>query len=645
MLAICGARPGAAQGRLAGGTPTLLPTAPLLLVVDDDDNDDDGVTDKLQTARVPANNLVDVEVRECERDVQVSVLGGLRVVRGGSPMALPMLLHPDELPTTLSLQAVHPSLPGHPLALVLTRGEDVERITVHAVELALLDARNHPISAARDALSVSHRVTNDDSLPRSFDFAVESPDTDNVRVQLQDVRAQGKRAVVRIEPSSLDDVRRVHKAVLSLTRSGIALPFRSRFLRLVGDEVDRTARGVATQVLQVALRDRVRVIYETPLGNVSQEYRVGRPGDESGPLAARQAVLHVVVLRTDEGGPPVIGVDDLSALRIVRDELAIANEIWLQCHLTFGAPAESTVTIADPPGPTLLSIADGDGLPARGGRISLRVDDRVLAPVIIPTGASPQDTALRLAQTLVSAGFAPMVTVNPATVFGAGQSADVLIRSQSGAFVRIEPIQGVPLTSDPQQRLSIGSVDLGDGLEEFDNMTAQSGTLEERTLIKALSDDDPGTIDLFIVNRFTLGTRQGEAFIPATSGPIVSSVVLDRNGLRQRQTAWTMAHEIGHVLLNQPLHPDNIGPDLPMLLMDSDNNRGTVHGPKRLSQAECQRVSHQSSVLVDPPLLYPYDARTPENAAGAKSAQSPAPRAGDTSEHPVERVGKSPGRQ
>jgi hypothetical protein len=645
LLALGRAKPGAAQGRLAGGTPRLLPSAPLLLVVDDDDNDDDGVTDKVQTAHVPPDNLVEVLVRESDRDVQVSVLGGLRVLRGGSPTALPMSLHPDELPSTLFLQAVHPSLPGHPLALVLTRGKDVERITVHAVELSLLDARNQPISPARDALSVSHRVTNDDSLPRSFDFGVESPDPDNVRVELQDVRAQGKRAAVRIEPSSLDDVRRVHKAVLSLTRTGIALPFRSRFLRLVGDEVDRTARGVATQVLQVALRDRVRVIYETPLGEVSQEYRVGRPGDETGPLAARQAVVHVVVLRTDEGGPPVIGVDELSALRIVRDELAIANDIWLQCHLTFGAPAETTVTIADPPGPTLLSIADGDGLPARGGRISLRVDGRDLAPVIIPTGASPQDTALRLAQTLVSEGFAPTVTVNPATVFGAGKSADVLIRSKSGAFVRIEPIEGVPLTSDLQQRLSIGRVDLGDGLEEFDNMTAQSGTLEERTLIKALSDDDPGSIDLFIVNRFTLGTRQGEAFIPATSGPIVSSVVLDRNGLRQRQTAWTMAHELGHVLLNQPLHPDNIGADVPMLLMDSDNNRGTVHGPKRLSQTECQRVLHESGKLADPPLIYSYDARTPESTAGAKNAQSSAPGARNASEHPVERVGKSPGRQ
>lgn len=627
LLAFCGAGPCAAQGQSEDGAPIHEPHAPLLLVVDDDDNDDDGVADRLQSAHVPPDNLIEVEVGASDNDVQVSVLGGLRVLRSGSPLALPFTLHRDELPTRLSLQAVHPSLTGHPLALLLTRGEHVDRITVHAVELILLDAKNQALIPSRDALSVSHRVTNDDSLPRSYDYAVESPDPDNVRVQLQDVRAQGKRVVVRLEPYSADGARRPRSLTLSLARTGVALPFRSRFVRLVGDEVDRMARGVATQVLQVTLRDRVRIIYETPLGEVSQELRVGRPGDESGPLAARQSVLHVVVVRAVAGGPPVIGVNDMSALRIVRDELAIANEVWLQCHVTFGAPSETTVNVVDPPGPTLLSIADGDGLPARGGQIALRIDGKALAPVVIPPGATPKDTALRLAQALVSEGFAPVVTVNPAAVFGAGQSADILLRSRSGEFVRIEPFEGVPLTTDLQQRINIGSVDLGDGLEEFDNMTAQSGTLEERTLIKALSDDDPGSIDLFIVNRFTLGTRQGEAFIPATSGPIVSSVVLDRNGLRQRQTAWTMAHELGHVLLNQPLHPDNIGPDVPMLLMDSDNNRGTVHGPKRLTQAECQRVRHQSGVLADPPLLYPYDARTPDSAAQARHTLPTAPRA------------------
>jgi hypothetical protein len=371
-------------------------------------------------------------------------------------------------------------------------------------------------------------------------------------------------------------------------------------------------------VLLVALRDHVRVVYSSALGQVQQGLRVARPGDEKGPTAARQAVLRVVILRAYPSGPPVIGVDDLSALRIVRDELGIANEIWLQCDLTFGPPGEVSVTIENPPGSALLSVADGDGLPARGGVIQLRVDGTPIGPIESVAGADPQDTALRVARALRRAGFSPTVTVNPPAVFGAGSSADVLVRRGDGSLAQLEAIEGVPLSTDAQQRISLGVVDLGDGLEEFDNMTATGGTLEERTMVKALSDDDPGTIDLFIVNRFTHGTRQGEAFISASSGPILNAVVLDRNGLRQRQTAWTMAHEIGHVLLNQPLHPDNVGPDIPSLLMDSDNSRGTVNGPKRLMAPDCLHVRHESELRADPPLLHPYDARPLKREASAK---------------------------
>lgn len=591
-----------------------------LLVVDDDDDDSDGVADRLQQQQVPGDDLLEYVIAAGKGYVHVTTLGALRVLQDGSPVALPLVLREKELPASLTLQALGPSQNGHPLVLLLTRGQQVERIAFHAVELSILDARNRPLSAARDALSLSHRITNDRSLPRGNGYTTESPDPANVRVQIDDVQTQGKHVKARLEAWNAAGTQLGHAIEVNLSRAGAGSPFRSPFIRLVSDEVDRTARGVAGQVLKVALRDRVRLVYETGLGQATHELRVGRPGDESGPLAARQAMLRVVVLRTEIDGPPVIGVDDASALQIVRDEVAIANEVWLQCLLTFGPPTEVAVQIADPPGPTLISIGDGDGLPARGGSVSFRIDGQMLPPVEIPAGAMPQDTALRIAAAVRTLGYSPMVTVNPPAVFGAGPSADVLIRTRAGAFVRVERIDGVPLTTDRQQSIRIGSVDLGDGLEEFDNMIAQSGTLEERTLIKALSDDDPSTIDLFIVNRFTHGTRQGEAFIPASSGPIVGSVVLDRNGLRQRKTAWTMAHELGHVLLNQPLHPDNVGADVPMLLMDSDNNRGTVHGPKRLLPAECQRVRYASGVRAHPSLLFPYDARP--SSTGAPPSRS-----------------------
>jgi hypothetical protein len=592
-----------------GGRP--LPTSRVLtLAVDRDDDDEDGVLDGVQPTHVPGADLLEIVVGPGARgDVQLATLGGLRLIRHGEVIATPLTIPGDQLPAPIQLQATRASLGSHAVALLATQAGQTRRVDVQAIEIAMLDARNRPLSAASDALSVSHFVTNDRTLPRGSDYEITSPDPNNLRVQILDAAAQGKRLTALLQAVS-DGGSRVRSEVeLTLIRPRAGMPFRSRFVRLVGDAVDRDARGVAGQVLQVALRDQVRVVYQTALGEARQVLRVGRPGDETGSRAARQAVLRTVVLRAYPGGPPVIGVDDMSALRIVREELALANEIWLQCHLTFGPPQESSVLIADPPGPTLLAISDGDGLPARGGTVQFRADAHTIEPLHIPRGARPQDTALRLAQVLRAAGFIATVTVNPPAVFGAGPSADVLVRRGNGSFARIEALAGVPLSTDRQQRISIGSVDLGDGLDEFDNMTATSGTLEERTLIKALADDDPSTIELFIVNRFAHGTRQGEAFIAASSGPVINSVVLDRNGLRQRQTAWTLAHELGHVLLNQPLHPDNFGADMPSLLMDSDNNRGTVHGPKRLLPGDCLHVRHEAGERAYPPLLVPYDAR------------------------------------
>lgn len=562
----------------------------LVVAVDRDDSDDDGVTDGEQTSRVPLDDAIELVIPPGYREpVSIHALGGVRVFRGGELAGLPLTLKPQELPAPLRIQATVPSTGSRSLALLVTHGAEVARRPLHAVELTFLDARNRPLRPAVSGLAISQRVTSDASLPRTYDPGVTSRDPRNMRVQILDSAATGKRIEAQLE--SVGEAGQVrHALALTLVREDTRQPFRSRFVRLVGDHVDRDARGVAGQALLVALRDTVRIAYTSGGRRLEQAMRVGRPGDEAGPIAARQASMRVFVLRANPGGPPVIGVDDASALRLIHDEIASVNEIWLQCSITFGAPSEVPIEIVDPPTAGFIAVANRDGLPARGGVIQLRADGRALPPIAVPAGSSATDTALRIAEALRAHGLDAQVTVNPKTVFGAAPSADVVVRRRNGQLAKIEAAAPAPLTTDPQQRLEIGAVDLGDGLEEFDNMTAASGSLEERMLIKTLADDDPSTIDLFIINRFTHGTRQGEAFIEASAGAIGNAVVLDRTGLRHRETAWTMAHELGHVLLNQPLHPDNIGRDRPWLLMDSDNNRGTVNGPKRLTPEECSRA-------------------------------------------------------
>jgi hypothetical protein len=474
------------------------------------------------------------------------------------------------------------------------------------VALRFLDAHNQPLDTAQDVLQVSSFITNGPTLPRDAGYDSQSLAPTDFRIEVDDPRPTAE-ASATLESRTRSGALRA-SLQLPLSRPGRGMPLRSTHVRLVADEIDHNARGAATRTLRVGLRDHIVVKYHSGDRALQSELRVGKPGSSNAPTAARKARLHVHILRAKQDGRPLVGRDDSEALSLMRAQLTAANEIWLQCNLSFGDPQEVAMEVVAPPPPTLLAVADNDGLPARGdGQLRFKVNGQTIGPVRTHAGATPAQTAASLALALTQAGFGAQVSDNLATRSGAGPSADVVVRAKSGAFVHIEPVPGVALSTDKRQTLQIGRVDLGDGLQEFDNMTAQVGSLEERTLIKTLADDDPQTIDVFAVNQFSAGTRQGEAFIAEPAGAITNVVVIDRNGLRQAPLAWTLAHELGHVLMDDPLHPDNVGPDRPWLLMDADSGRGTVDGPKRLRPEDCRHM-RDADRRAQHALLKPFDA-------------------------------------
>ncbi|MDD9942369.1 MAG: hypothetical protein OXU20_15085 [Myxococcales bacterium] len=579
----------------------------LWLAVDDDDDDGDGRPDRQQAEAVPVDDLVEVPAALVAHAIGVGVVGdNARLVQDG-------------VPTAREWQA---NTPGGPLRLqglelgtakLRVRNADGHHdIPVQVVRLGLLDARNQPIDPTRSALQISRRVTNDRSLPDGAGHDLESPDKRNFRVELVAPKRAGRDQTVHVVATRSDGVKRA-KLVARMRRATPRAAFRSRFLRLVADRIDRDAPGVKSQVLHAGLHDRIRIAWQSPSGWLSQDISMGTPASaktrrphkrRSDWQAILEGRLHVLILRTYAGGPPVIGRDDMSAVLIAREQIRTANEVWAQCGITFGPAAETMITVVAPPPPSLISVGDGDGLPARGdGTIQLQINGVVVGPLSTIAGARPLDTALTLAEAIRKAGFSVRVTRNPSAQFGVHPSADLLVRSRSGDLATVAHALGQPLSTDGRQRVRLGVVDLGDGLQEFNNMNARAGSLEERALVKSLADDDPTTIDLFIINHFSQGTRQGEAFIEASGGSVVNTVILDRNGLRQRDTAWTLAHEVGHVLLDEPLHPDNLGPDRPWLLMDSDSNRGTVYGPKRITSDECTKARYESGPEASPSLL------------------------------------------
>lgn len=466
----------------------------------------------------------------------------------------------------------------------------------------LLDARNQPLVPEAHALGFSRHITHDRSLPRGAAAELESSDPESFRIELVD--AEARRAVVYATLEAINARGERHGFLRHVPLVHAGGRFRSPFLRLVSDATDSSAPDVAEQLLRAQLSDRVRIRLEEPGDARSLSYVVGstlRYDEQRSPL---EGTLRITVLRVRAGGPPSVGDDTNQALTLARRQIEIANEIWAQCFIHFGRPNAALVRVVDPPPPALLAIADLDGFPsAENARVALRANGKRIGPIAIPERASPERTASFIARALRANGFHAIVTTNPRAELGAAPSADVVVRDARGELVTLTRDGEEPLTSDPQQTIAIGAVDLSDGLDEFDNTLAATGTLEERTLVKLLADDDPTTIDVFLVNRFVNRARQGEAFIEGDGSSMANTLIFDRNAVRFERQAWVQAHELGHILLDEAFHPDNIGPDRPWLLMDSDARQGRVIGPKRVSDEECRRARRRSGPGAHPVLL------------------------------------------
>lgn len=438
-----------------------------------------------------------------------------------------------------------------------------------------LERGGAPVDPDSDALSVSHRVPNDDTLPRALE-AQSARDPEAFRVVA--IGGAMRARLSRVEPHTGVELDAIELELR--VRDGVG---RSAFVRLVADPQDAAAPGVASRVLRVALGD----VVEVAVAGSTRRWRVGRPGEEHGPRAHRRARVRVHVLR--ERGVPAIGGDDEGARAVMRDQLALANAVFAPCHVDLGSAGAVEVRVVDAPPPTLLAIADGDGLPALGGEIRFRIDDRSFR-VVIPAGSSPEQTAERVALALRRARFAARVVVEPRNRNAAGPSASVHVRDATGGFVTLAPDEPHPLSTDRRQTVRLGVVELADGLEPFEDGNARAGTLEERALLHAVVDDDPRTLDVVVVPRFARPERQGEAFIASDEGPLRNVVVIDRRGLARARTAYTLPHELAHVLLDVPFHPDELGEPDPTRLMSSRASDATVLGPKRLTAEECARL-------------------------------------------------------
>lgn len=402
---------------------------------------------------------------------------------------------------------------------------------------------------------------------------------------------------LRSEPCPPDAGKAAADASGAPLACGVTVP-----VRLAADVIDRDHRLAKDRSVLAALAGHVEVRSDSGLRLA--RLRVGGPRASAlGPIEPHRASLRVLVLKNGKNGAAAVGRDDSETVRLAEAEVARATSVWSSCGIAFRL-AEPVAVVA-PPRASMLAFGDGLGLRASGGVIKLRVDGRELAHPIAP-GLEPAAAARSFAAALARAGFEVTVSDNARASLALLPSSDLMVSHPKRGPALLElPAKGA-LSTDRSLSVRIGAVDLEDGLQHFGDADASVGTVEERALIKAFDDGDPRTIEVFVIPSFGGGARLGESFIGADAGALRNVVLEDRAGVRADAASFTLAHELGHVLLDQPGHPDDYGTDTPERLMDSDAASATIFGPRRLAIGECERAFRQSGPRTAEPILEPW---------------------------------------
>ncbi|HEU5076801.1 MAG TPA: hypothetical protein VFU02_21575 [Polyangiaceae bacterium] len=582
---------GLAVASLTAGSSSAEPST-IVVYADMDDDDNDGRPDH---AAVKVTGRAGENVRRVKPELG-DLLGvdgtAARLLVGDQP-----LLGKTSAAKELGLQGVSVG----ESRLRFSKGD----VSVQVLELAAYDTRDERVDLATSHASVSRVVP---SLLASDAGAREEQDPDALywmvtgdpaylpdRVSLTSTGAAG---------AALDALNNVS---LTAVNCFAGLPEhqcrRTPAIRAVGDPVDRQHPAVRATSLLAEVGGRIAVQID---GREVLSIRVGGPRQTAlGPIERLRSTVKTHIVRASAGGSPPVGGTEAGAVKLLGEELQIASGLWGQCGVHFGLPSEVEINVVDPPPPFLLGVGCDLGLPASGGELRFRVDGQVIR---VPTKRldTPSVVAERARVQLAAAGFRAVVSANAKIARGALRTADVLVYGPKGEPARIERVPDHPLSSDATLAACIGDVDLSDGLTHFSDYDAAAGTLEERTLIKAFDDGDPTTIELFVIPSFARSGRIGESFIYADGASVRNAVIVDRAGIRAGARSHTLAHEIGHILLDMPGHPDDYGVDMPSTLMDADAADATIFGPRRLSIAECERALRQSGPGTPAPLLTPW---------------------------------------
>jgi hypothetical protein len=565
----------------------------LVLIADRDDDDDDGVPDADASPldKLALGDVQWVEPKAGARKI-ASVSGdAVRIIAGTRPLT-PSAAVGKRL-ARFGVQGVRPGE-----SRISLDGLDVD---VTVLGLDALDGHGEIVDLARSHASISR------TLPSALASAPEpeSADGDALRFIVSGPPA-ALPAVLDVSSSRADGAPLDTLGEVALEPASCPRPVpvgwacrQTPLIRATGDIVDRSHPDAAEHSILAEVGGRLVVGSD----HAMVALRVGGPRHTAlGPLERYRGRLRVRLVRLAPHGSPPVGGDETGALAIGREEVRIASSLWGQCGIHFGYGKELDVRVVDPPPPHLIAVGCDLGTPASGGEIAFMIDKK---PVRVPTrgGQTPTEAAAGVVAAVQKAGFRAVLSPNALIAPGALRTMDVLVRKTDGSFVPLGPDGERPLSSDPTLGACLGEVDLADGLSHFSDFDAVAGTVEERSLVKAFDDGDPSTLEVFVIPSFSRTGRIGESFIYAQGSSMRNAVIIDRAGIRAGARSFALAHELGHILLDMPGHPDDYGVDSPSSLMDADAADPTIFGPRRLSVAECERAIRQSGPDAPVPLL------------------------------------------
>jgi hypothetical protein len=570
------------------------------LWADRDDDDADGRPDGEQSPLSPPAFVDLVPMDGRLSGATIEVVSGAEHARLVLPTGAP-LAWGRTAPAHAMFQGLSPGC----VELVARTGAHRVRVSLDVRGIDLRDGEGRRVDLARSHASLERTP------PMRDEGGVDAPydDFDALRVVMavpdHGPGLDGERDIA-IESLSAQGSRIDEVPALGLTPSRCVAPYEgvrcwaSAPLRPVMDDVDRNHPLVAGRSIKAEVGGAL--VFRSA-GRKAQMIRVLGPRDSPvGPIGRLRATLRPFVVRVTPGGAPAIGGTDAGAVDALRAELGAASTIWGQCGITFGETRTLEVRLVDPPPSHLVALGDDLGLPASGGEIRLRAEGKSISVPTTP-GEGADIVAEHLSRAAERAGLVAVVSPNARIGPSLARSVDVSLRRKDGTLVAVDTAAGVPLSTDPTLSVRIGSVDVSDGLQHFTDVDAMAGTLEERTLLKAIDDGDPATVEVVVVPLFSGGGRIGESFIGSDLSSVRNTVLLDRAGIRARKSSLTLAHELGHVFLDLPGHPDDYGVDTPTLLMDSDAADASPFGPRRLTLDECARALRQAGPKARVPLL------------------------------------------